>query len=104
MHIKDRVALVTGGNHGIGEAFVRTLLAAGAAKVCVGTRDPKNAQHLLVARHRQAFLARAEAGAQKGQVGTQYLRRPHGPPGPDAAAQDERSIEHLPYCGREGEA
>lgn len=47
MEIKDNVALVTGGNRGIGEAFVRALLAAGAAKVYVATRDPANAQHLV---------------------------------------------------------
>jgi NAD(P)-dependent dehydrogenase (short-subunit alcohol dehydrogenase family) len=47
MEIKDSVALVTGGNRGIGEAFVRALLAAGAAKVYVGTRDPSNARHLV---------------------------------------------------------
>ncbi len=40
------VALVTGGNRGIGEAFVRGLLAAGAAKVWVGARDAKAADHL----------------------------------------------------------
>lgn len=47
MEIKDSVALVTGGNRGIGEAFVRAFLAAGAAKVYVGTRDVANAQHLV---------------------------------------------------------
>lgn len=47
MDIKDSVALVTGGNRGIGEAFVRAFLEAGAAKVYVGTRDPANAQHLV---------------------------------------------------------
>lgn len=47
MDIKDSVALVTGGNRGIGEAFVRAFLAAGAAKVYVGTRETKNAQHLV---------------------------------------------------------
>ncbi len=46
MEIKDRVALVTGGNRGIGEAFVRALLEAGAAKVYVGARDPANAEAL----------------------------------------------------------
>ncbi len=38
MRIEDSVAIVTGGNRGIGEAFVRELLAAGASKVYVGTR------------------------------------------------------------------
>lgn len=44
--IEGTTALVTGGNRGIGEAFVRALLNGGAAKVYVGTRDPANASHL----------------------------------------------------------
>jgi NAD(P)-dependent dehydrogenase (short-subunit alcohol dehydrogenase family) len=47
MDITDSVALVTGGNRGIGEAFVRAFLGAGAARVYVGTRDVANAQHLV---------------------------------------------------------
>jgi NAD(P)-dependent dehydrogenase (short-subunit alcohol dehydrogenase family) len=47
MEIKDSVALVTGGNRGIGEAFVRAFLAAGAGRVYVGARDPANARHLV---------------------------------------------------------
>jgi NAD(P)-dependent dehydrogenase (short-subunit alcohol dehydrogenase family) len=47
MEIKDSVALVTGGNRGIGEAFVRAFLEAGAARVYVATRDPANAQPLV---------------------------------------------------------
>ena len=46
MKIEDSVAVVTGGNRGIGEAFVRALLAAGAARVWVGSRDPDAAAHL----------------------------------------------------------
>lgn len=44
--IKGAAALVTGGNRGIGEAFVRALLGAGAAKVYIGARDPASAAHL----------------------------------------------------------
>ncbi len=47
MNIEGSVALVTGGNRGIGEAFVRALLAAGAAKVYVGTRKLEDAAHLV---------------------------------------------------------
>jgi NAD(P)-dependent dehydrogenase (short-subunit alcohol dehydrogenase family) len=47
MKIQDSVALVTGGNRGIGEAFVRAFLAAGARRVYVGTRETANAQHLV---------------------------------------------------------
>ena len=47
MEIKDSVALVTGGNRGIGEAFVRAFLEAGVARVYVGTRDVANARHLV---------------------------------------------------------
>jgi NAD(P)-dependent dehydrogenase (short-subunit alcohol dehydrogenase family) len=47
MEIKGCAAIVTGGNRGIGEAFVRELLAAGARKVYVGSRDPRAAAHLV---------------------------------------------------------
>jgi NAD(P)-dependent dehydrogenase (short-subunit alcohol dehydrogenase family) len=45
--IEGSVALVTGGNRGIGEAFVRALLAGGAVKVYVAARQPDDADHLV---------------------------------------------------------
>jgi NAD(P)-dependent dehydrogenase (short-subunit alcohol dehydrogenase family) len=39
MDINGSVVLVTGGNRGLGKAFVQALLMAGARKVYVGTRD-----------------------------------------------------------------
>ena len=40
MKIQASVALVTGANRGLGAAFVRGLLAAGAAKIYAAARDP----------------------------------------------------------------
>ena len=48
MKIAGATALVTGGNRGIGEAFVRAFLAAGAARVYVGARDIANARALAL--------------------------------------------------------
>ncbi|TDS84401.1 SDR family oxidoreductase [Comamonas sp. JUb58] len=42
MKIANAVVLVTGANRGIGQAFVRELLARGASKVYAGSRDPAN--------------------------------------------------------------
>jgi len=47
MKVSGSVAIVTGGNRGIGESFVRALLAAGAQKVYVGTRVLSGAKHLI---------------------------------------------------------
>lgn len=46
MEVQGCVAIVTGANRGIGEAFVRVLIAAGAARVYAGARDPASAAHL----------------------------------------------------------
>jgi NAD(P)-dependent dehydrogenase (short-subunit alcohol dehydrogenase family) len=47
MNIEESVVLVTGGNRGIGEAFVRASIAAGAKRVYVGTRTKEAAAHLV---------------------------------------------------------
>ncbi|GAB4148628.1 MAG: SDR family oxidoreductase [Sphingomonadales bacterium] len=49
MKVQDSIAIVTGGNRGIGEGFVHALIAAGAAKVYVGTRTVTAADHLVAA-------------------------------------------------------
>ena len=46
MEVQGCVAIVTGANRGIGEAFVRVLMQEGAAKVYAGARDPASAGHL----------------------------------------------------------
>jgi NAD(P)-dependent dehydrogenase (short-subunit alcohol dehydrogenase family) len=47
MQVAGSVALVTGGNRGIGEAFVRAFVAAGAQHVYIGARNPKDAADLV---------------------------------------------------------
>lgn len=47
MDIEGAVALVTGGNRGIGEAFVRAFLQAGASRVYIGARSASSAAHLV---------------------------------------------------------
>ena len=47
MKVEGSVAIVTGGNRGIGEAFARCLIESGASKVYVGTRQLAAARHLV---------------------------------------------------------
>ena len=42
MQLENAVVLVTGGNRGLGKAFVQEALARGARKVYAGARDPKS--------------------------------------------------------------
>ena len=42
MKIKGSIALVTGANRGLGLAYAKALLAAGARKVYAGARDPSS--------------------------------------------------------------
>lgn len=67
MKIEDSVCLITGGNRGIGEAFVRALLAAGAAHVHVGARDPANAAHLVAEAPSRVNAIRLDV-TQPGQI------------------------------------
>ena len=46
MKVAGCTAIVTGGNRGIGEAFVHGLIRAGAEKVYVGSRTLEAAAHL----------------------------------------------------------
>ena len=42
MKIKDSVVFITGANRGLGLAYARAALAAGAKKVYAAARDPKS--------------------------------------------------------------
>jgi NAD(P)-dependent dehydrogenase (short-subunit alcohol dehydrogenase family) len=41
MHIQNSVVLVTGANRGLGQAFVKAILQAGASKIYAAARDPR---------------------------------------------------------------
>lgn len=60
MEIKGSVVLVTGGNRGIGEAFVRAFLATDAAHVYIGCRTPSDADHLVAVSAGRASTVRLD--------------------------------------------
>jgi NAD(P)-dependent dehydrogenase (short-subunit alcohol dehydrogenase family) len=69
MQVEGAVALVTGANRGLGRAFTRALLDAGAAKVYAGARDPATVTDpdvvpvaLDVTDHAQVAAVAAELG------------------------------------------
>ena len=47
MNLEGAVPIVTGGNRGIGEGFVRAFFEAGIGRVFVGARNPDDAGHLV---------------------------------------------------------
>ena len=60
MRIENSVALVTGANRGLGKAYAEALLAAGAAKVYAGARDPASAHEKLAQEIPLRRLGRAD--------------------------------------------
>jgi NAD(P)-dependent dehydrogenase (short-subunit alcohol dehydrogenase family) len=65
MEIANSVALVTGGNRGIGEAFVRAFVAAGARRVYVGTRQIEAAAHLVAEAPDRVVAVQLDVGDEK---------------------------------------
>src|SRR5580698_9776283 len=57
MKINGSVALVTGANGGIGQAFVRELLKRGATKIYLGARDPASLRELLAGSNKLVPIA-----------------------------------------------
>lgn len=75
MQVKDSVALVTGANRGIGEAFVRELVAAGAAHVYAAARDAASAAHLEAEFPGQVTAVQLDV-SQPGQIAAIAAARP----------------------------
>ena len=84
MDIKGSVALVTGGNRGIGRAFARALIDHGAAKVYAGVRDPATVADRDITPLRLDVTKPEEIAAAAAVAGGAKVPVPGYPvPGPD---------------------
>jgi NAD(P)-dependent dehydrogenase (short-subunit alcohol dehydrogenase family) len=102
--IEGAVALVTGGNRGLGKAFVRALLDAGAAKVYAAARDASSVTESgatpveLDIRNDHDITAAANACRDVtlpvNNAGVAKFTPPIGAPSMDAA-RDEIAVNHL---------
>ena len=69
MQIEGAIALVTGANRGLGKAYAEALLAAGAAKVYAGARDPASINDSRVTAVKLDVTNRADIAAAAATCG-----------------------------------
>ena len=105
MEIKGSVALVTGGNRGIGEAFGHVLLESGARKVYGGSREPGRAHLVEAYRGRGIAIELDVTDPTEVEAAARPLQRRQPPRQqrgavrqPDAA----RRTGHVARAGRDG--
>lgn len=100
MKIENAVALVTGGNRGIGLSFARALLERGARKVYIGARDPASvtlagvhALRMDVTRPDEVDAAAAEASDVSLLINNAGIAQPGGFLAADSDATARRIFE-----------
>lgn len=100
MKIENAVALVTGGNRGIGLAFAQALLARGARKVYVGARHPATVtqpgvevQQLDVSRPQDVAAAASRASDVTLLINNAGIAQPGGFLAPDSEAVTRHIFE-----------
>ena len=107
MNVKDSVALVTGANRGVGEAFVRALLDRGAAKVYAAMRSTEEYEApdgrvqplaLDVTDHAAVAAAAAECGDVTLLVNNAGVNR-NRPISDDDALRNARDEMEVNYFG-----
>ncbi|SEA45160.1 SDR family oxidoreductase [Variovorax sp. YR216] len=106
MQIKDSVVFITGANRGLGLAFARAALAAGAKKVYAAARDPKSVTlpgvvpiALDVTRPEQAEAAARECGDVTLLVNNAGISRGVSLFGADGAFDDTRAEFETNFFG-----